>query len=192
MKAGGIYRSFTNGDLIQTGEAFDLAIEGNGFFKISMPDGSFAYTRVAAFQKNAQGLLTTLSGYTLVPNITIPPNARQLKVNEDGQVMVEIDGQTEYQIIGQIDLTTFINPSGLKGIGDSLFAETHASGAPETGAPGTGQRGRIKQGYREGSNVNSIEEITDIITLQRMFENLTKVLNAGDSMMDASNKIGRG
>lgn len=191
VKVGGIYRSFQQGDLLQTDNALDLAIEGQGFYKINMPDGSVAYTRVAAFQQNPQGLLETITGYTLSPNITIPPNATGIKVNEDGQVMVEIQGQVGYTNIGQIELATFTNPTGLKSIGDSLYLETTASGAPESGIPGKDQRGRIRQGMREGSNVSSVEEITDMIKMQQTFEAITKVIKTGESMMASGNSVGR-
>ena len=191
VRNAGIYRSFTQGDLSQTGEAFDVAIQGNGYYQITLPDGTAAYTRLSTFQKGPDGTLQTITGYPLSPKITVPINAVSLKVSEDGQVMVEIEGQVGYQTLGQIQLVTFINPNGLKCLGDTMFVETTASGTPNIGQPGTLQFGTLRQGYREQSNVNSIEEITDLIAIQRIYETLTRVLSTGDQMMDATNRIGR-
>jgi flagellar basal-body rod protein FlgG len=189
VKAAAIYRSFTDGDLVNTGNGLDLAISGDGFFQITMPDGTHAYTRAGIFQLNGTGQLTTASGYPVAPGITIPPTANGIKITEDGQVVVEITGQTAPQVVGQLQLSTFVNPSGLRALGDNLFAETPASGTPDTGTPTTNKRGSIRQGWRESSNVNPVEEITDLIKIQRAYEMLTKVLNTGDAMMEAANRV---
>jgi flagellar basal-body rod protein FlgG len=189
VKPAGIYRSFQNGDLVKTDGDLDMAIQGDGFFKVSMPDGTTAYTRAGAFTLNPQGQITTIYGHTVSPGITIPNTAKSITINEEGQVSIN-NGATEV-IVGQFDLATFVNPSGLKAMGDSLFMETAASGAADAGTPGTARRGMIKQGWREQSNVNAVEEITDLIKVQRAYEMLTKVLNAGDTMMQAANSIGR-
>lgn len=178
----GIYRSFTDGDYQNTDEAFDIAIHGNGLYPITMPDGSTAYTRVAAFQRAPDGTMVTLKGHALSPKIIIPNNATSIRINEDGQVLIEVSGQTDYQNIGQIQLATFINPTGLKGLGGGLYKETAASGAATLGTPGTENFGTIKQGERELSNVNAIEDITDLIMLQRIYENLSQVLATGKSI----------
>lgn len=183
----GIYRSFEQGDLISTGEALDLAITGDGFYQIQLPDGTLGYTRTATFQKDAQtGQLVTIEGYALQPAITIPIDATDLQVSNDGIVSVKTAGQTAYQVIGQLQLARFINPNGLRAIGKNVFAETNGSGAPQIANPGLQGNGTIMQGYREGSNVNSVEEITDLVKIQHAYEQLTKVITTSDAMFDAS------
>jgi flagellar basal-body rod protein FlgG len=189
VKAAGIYRSFQNGDYIKTDGDLDLAIQGDGFFQVTMPDGTLAYTRAGAFTVNPQGQIATIYGSVISPAITIPNTARSISINDEGQVSIN-DGTVE-TVVGQLQLSTFVNSSGLKAIGDSLFVQTAASGTPDTGNPGTLRRGSIMQGWKESSNVNSVEEITDLIKVQRAYEMLTKVLNAGDTMMQAANNIGR-
>lgn len=188
VKAMGVYRSFSQGDMINTGEAYDFAIQGDGFYQISRPDGSIAYTRMSKFDVSPTGQLTTPNGDPLIPNISIPNNAVAVDINNDGQISVELNDGT-ISILGQFQIATFINNNGLKAIGNNLFIETPASGAPLLGTPNSDNRGYIMQGWRESSNVNSVEEITDLIKIQRGYEQITKVINTGDSMMEASNRM---
>lgn len=191
VKAAAVYRSFSQGDMNNTGEPLDFMIQGDGFYQISRPDGSIAYTRMATFTKSATGQITTPDGLPLLPNITIPSNAVGIDINNDGEVAVELNDGT-VTVLGQIQIATFINNNGLKSIGNNLFIETPASGTPILGTPNTDNRGYIMQGWREMSNVNSVEEITDLIKIQRWYEQLTKVINTGDNMMEASNRMVKG
>ena len=184
------YSVFTQGDRIQTDNPFDIMIEGDGFLEVLLPDGTTAYTRVGALQRDASGrLVMPKTGYALAPSITIPALAKRVNINPSGQVSVELSGSNTESVVGQIELATFANPSGLRLIGDSMYVETAASGTPTIGAPGTDLRGAIVQGYREGSNVNAVEEITDLIKIEKVYEMLTKVLKTGDAMLEAINRI---
>lgn len=192
VQPGGIYRVFTQGDPIQTGGPLDVMIEGDGFFEVSMPDGTTAYTRIGALQKDSTGqLVMPKTGYTLASPITIPSNATDVQINASGIVTVKQPGSTALAQIGTLQLSTFINPSGLKAIGDSLYVSTGASGSAATGNPGTEKRGVIKHGYREGSNVNAVEEITDLIKIEKLYDMLTKVLKTGEAMMESGNRLGK-
>lgn len=176
-------RIFTQGNLQQTGNPMDVAINGNGFFQILMPDGTIAYTRDGSFQQDNQGQLVTSSGYPLQPNITIPPNALTLTVGKDGVVSVTLPGQTNAQQLGQIQLASFINPGGLQSVGENLFQETAASGAPQPNIPGTNGLGSLNQNYVETSNVNVAEELVTMIQTQRAYEMNTKVVSTSDAML---------
>lgn len=184
------YSVFTQGDRIQTDNPYDVMIEGEGFFEVTLPDGSTAYTRVGALQRDANGrLVMPKTGYPISPAITIPTLAKKITISPSGQVSVQLPGSAEESIVGQIQLATFVNPSGLRLIGDSMHIETAASGSPTVGNPGTDLRGVLMQNYREGSNVNAVEEITDLIKIEKIYEMLTKVLKTGDAMMEAINRI---
>ncbi|WP_334158386.1 flagellar basal-body rod protein FlgG [Oryzomicrobium sp.] len=176
-------RVFTQGNLQQTGNAMDVAINGNGFFQILMPDGTIAYTRDGSFQQDNQGQLVTSSGYPLQPNITIPSNALTLTIGKDGVVSVTLPGQTNAQQLGQIQLAGFINPGGLQSVGENLFQETAASGAPQPNIPGTNGLGSLNQNYVETSNVNVAEELVTMIQTQRAYEMNTKVISTSDAML---------
>ncbi|MCE1241873.1 flagellar basal-body rod protein FlgG [Oryzomicrobium sp.] len=176
-------RIFTQGNLQQTGNSMDVAINGNGFFQILMPDGTIAYTRDGSFQQDNQGQLVTSSGYPLQPNITIPSNALTLTVGKDGVVSVTLPGQTNAQQLGQIQLASFINPGGLQSVGENLFQETAASGAPQPNIPGTNGLGSLNQNYVETSNVNVAEELVTMIQTQRAYEMNTKVVSTSDAML---------
>lgn len=192
VQPGGIYRIFTAGDPMNTGNSLDVMIEGDGFFEVMMPDGSTAYTRVGAFQLSANNtIVMPKTGYTVAPGITLPANTISVSINPFGQVYVQIQGQTAEQLVGQLQMSTFFNPAGLRAIGDSMFAETTASGTADRGTPGTSRRATVKQGWREGSNVNAVEEITDLIKIEKVYDMLTKVLKTGDAMLEASNRVGR-
>ena len=176
-------RVFSQGNLQQTSGTFDLAVRGNGFFEVQMPDGSAGYTRDGSFQVNAQGQLVTNNGYLLQPAITVPTNAQTVTIGLDGTVTATLPNQTTPQTLGQIQLTNFINPPGLEPKGQNLFAETAASGTPQTGAPGQNSLGQLQQGFVETSNVNVVEELIGMIQTQRAYELNSKAIQTSDQML---------
>ncbi len=176
-------RNFSQGNLQQSGNNLDIAIKGQGFFQIQLPDGSTGYTRDGSFQLDPSGQLVTASGHLLEPGITIPPNAQSVTLATDGTVNVTLPGQAAAQSVGQLQLATFINPGGLEPRGQNLYAETAASGTPSTGAPGTDGRGGLMQGYVEGSNVNVVEELVAMIATQRAYELNSKAIQTTDQML---------
>jgi flagellar basal-body rod protein FlgG len=176
-------RLFTQGNLQQSNNPMDVAITGNGFFEVQLPDGTSAYTRDGAFQVNATGQIVTSSGYVLQPGITVPANAQAVTIGADGTVSATVAGQATPQAIGQIQLAGFINPAGLEPRGQNLYAETAASGAPAAAAPGTNGLGSLKQGYVETSNVNVVEELVAMIQTQRAYELNSKAIQASDQML---------
>ncbi|MCL6556161.1 MAG: flagellar basal-body rod protein FlgG [Burkholderiales bacterium] len=176
-------RIFTQGNLTQTGNPLDLAINGNGFFQITLPDGTTAYTRDGSFQINSQGQLVTASGYTVAPAITIPANTLSITVSPDGIISVQQAGNPTPVQVGQLQLASFINPAGLQGMGENLYLETAASGAPSTNTPGTNGLGVLNQGYLETSNVNVAEELVKMIEAQRAFELNSRAITASDQML---------
>ena len=177
-------RSYTQGNLQQSGNNLDLAISGNGFFQIQMPDGTVGYTRDGSFQVNAQGQMVTNNGYLLQPGITIPATAQSVTIGNDGTVSVALAGNTAApQTVGQITLTNFINPAGLDPKGENIFAETAASGTPNTGVAGTNSLGSVRQGFVETSNVNVVEELIGMIQTQRAYELNSKAIQTSDQML---------
>ncbi len=182
-KVSAVYRMHEQGALKVTDGSLDLAITGEGYFQIEMPNGDTAYTRSGAFQMNEDGELVTAQGFRLLPGLVIPPDALNVTINDNGEVWVKINGQTAQQNVGQIELAMFVNPNGLEALGDTLFLETEASGAPTTGAPSTDNIGGVKQGTLEQSNVNVVEEITNLITAQRAYEMNSKVISTSDEML---------
>jgi flagellar basal-body rod protein FlgG len=176
-------RNFLQGNLQQTGNRLDMAIEGNGFFQITMPDGTTGYSRDGAFQLDAQGQIVTNSGYIVVPGITIPPNATSVTIAPDGTVSVGLPGQANTQAVGQLQLATFANPAGLEPRGHNVFAETAASGPPAAGAPGADGLGTVQQGFVETSNVNVVEELVSMIQTQRAYELNSKAISTSDQML---------
>jgi flagellar basal-body rod protein FlgG len=191
-KVVGTYRNFSKGTLINTGNALDIAIDGAGFFKITLSDGSEAYTRASALQTNGDGMIVTPEeGHIISPGIQIPIDAISMEVNPQGVVSVLLKGQQQPQILGQIETATFLNPSGLRALGNGLYMQTDASGNPDLGIPGTSARGKLQAGFREGSNVNSVQEITDLIKIEKGFGFLTKILNIADSMAESMKGVGR-
>jgi flagellar basal-body rod protein FlgG len=176
-------RLFTQGNLQQSANPLDVAITGNGFFPIQMPDGTTAYTRDGAFQVSSTGQLVTSSGYVLQPGITVPANAQSVTIGADGTVSASVPGQALPQEIGQIQLAGFVNPAGLEPRGQNLFAETAASGAPASAAPGSNGLGSLKQGFVETSNVNVVEELVAMIQTQRAYELNSKAIQASDQML---------
>lgn len=176
-------KTFTQGSLVQTGNAFDVAITGRGFFQILLPDGSEAYTRDGAFRLNSEGQLVTASGYELQPAITIPNNAVSATVGGDGTVSVQLPGQAAPVQVGIIQTTDFVNPGGLEPRGENLFLETGASGPALTGTPGIDGLGALAQGMVEGSNVNTVEELVNMIETQRAFELNSRSIRTADEML---------
>ncbi|EOA05573.1 MULTISPECIES: flagellar basal-body rod protein FlgG [Herbaspirillum] len=176
-------RIFSQGNVNQTNNDKDLAIQGNGFFQILLPDGTTAYTRDGAFQTDSQGQLVTSSGYTLQPPITIPLNTTKLSVGRDGTVSIMQAGSTATTQIGTIQVATFINPAGLESRGENLYVETAASGTPNPNTPGTNGAGALWQGYVETSNVNVVEELVNMIQTQRAYEINSKAITTSDQML---------
>ena len=176
-------RIYTQGNLQQTSNNLDLAIKGDGFFQVQMPDGTTAYTRDGSFQLNANGQMVTSNGNTVLPGITIPANSQSLTIGADGTVSVTLPGQTAAQSVGQIQLATFVNPAGLDPKGQNLFAETASSGTPNTGAPNNNGLGALQQGFVETSNVNVVEELVQMIQTQRAYELNSKAVQTSDQML---------
>jgi flagellar basal-body rod protein FlgG len=176
-------RSFAEGTINQTGNPLDVAIEGQGFFAVSQTDGTLAYTRAGSFQLDSQGRITTPDGLPLDPPITVPNNATSVSVAADGTVSAVQPGSTSPNTLGQITLTTFPNPGGLNATGHNLFTPTAASGEAITGAPGTDGRGTMMSGSLEGSNVDVVSEMVNLIRAQRAYEINSKVISAADEML---------
>ncbi|MBI3380745.1 MAG: flagellar basal-body rod protein FlgG [Aquabacterium sp.] len=183
VRAVATSRQFTQGTLTQTSNNLDLAIQGKGFFQITMPDGTTGYTRDGAFQMDAQGQLVTNNGYLVQPGITVPANATNVTIGNDGTVTASIPGQVQPQNLGQIQLASFVNPAGLEPKGQNLFAETTASGAPQTGAPTEQGMGTLSQGFVESSNVNVVQELVTMIQTQRAYELNSKAIQTSDQML---------
>ncbi|MGE0769541.1 MAG: flagellar basal-body rod protein FlgG [Hyphomicrobiaceae bacterium] len=171
------------GALTQTGNTLDLALMGKGYFQISGPDNETLYTRAGAFNKNASGQLVTTDGYLVQPTITIPTEVTAVTVNESGQVLGQVPGQTDPQLLGQLSIASFVNDVGLSPLGGNLYRETSSSGPATIGIAGTSGLGAIKQGYLESSNVDAVKEITELISAQRAYEMNSKVIQAADEMM---------
>ncbi|HIE09802.1 MAG TPA: flagellar basal-body rod protein FlgG [Armatimonadetes bacterium] len=184
-------RIFTQGDLQRTENPLDLAIEGDGFFQVLLPDGTVAYTRDGAFKLDSEGRIVTADGFPIYPEIVIPPDAESISVGTDGTVCVTLPGQKDPQEVGRIELARFINPAGLKALGRNLFQSTAASGDPITGAPGSEGFGTIAQGFLEMSNVNVVEELVRMILALRAYEVNSKIIQAGDEMLSIANRLRR-
>ena len=178
-----IERIHTQGNPQATGNDKDLMINGNGFFTVLLPDGTTGYTRDGSFQRDSNGAMVTSSGYALQPPITIPIDADEINVAKDGTVTVQLPGQAAAQQIGNLQLASFINPTGLESIGENLYLETGASGAAQANAPGSNGLGQILQGYVEVSNVNVVEEMVNMIQTQRAYEINSKAITTSDQML---------
>ncbi|MEY4753101.1 MAG: hypothetical protein RJA44_776 [Pseudomonadota bacterium] len=182
-------RQFTQGNLQQSGNQLDVAIKGNGFFQVQMPDGATAYSRDGSFQVNATGQLVTNNGYPIQPGITIPAAAQNITIAGDGTVSVALAGQTAPQVVGQIQLASFINPAGLDARGENLYTETAASGTPSVAVAGTGGLGTLAQGFQETSNVNVVEELVGMIQTQRAYELSSKAISTADQMLQKLSQL---
>ncbi len=183
------YRIGEQGALSLTDNPFDLAINGQGFFQIQLPDGDTGYTRDGSFQLNADGQLVNADGFPLIPNITIDQAAVGITINQNGQVLLKFDGQQAETMAGTVQLATFQNKAGLEHIGRNLLKTTEASGAATTANPGTAGFGTLEQGFVEASNVDPVQEITDLIQAQRGYELNSKVIETADQMMSAVNNV---
>jgi flagellar basal-body rod protein FlgG len=179
---------FTQGSVLQTGNAMDAAINGRGFFQILKPDGELAYTRDGTFQLNDQGEMVTASGYVVQPGITIPDAAQSITIGSDGVVSVRLAGQAAPTQVGSLEIADFINPVGLQPIGENLYIETAASGSSQPGTPGLNGLGAINQGALEGSNVNVVSELVNMIETQRAYEMNSKAISTSDQMMQYINQ----
>ncbi len=176
-------RIHTQGNLQQTGNSLDVAIQGAGFFQVLMPDGSTSYTRDGSFQTDSQGQLVTASGFAVQPAITIPANSISITIGRDGVVSVTQPGVTAPVQVGSLQLATFINPTGLMSQGENMYKETASSGTPSTNVPGTNGSGLINQNYVETSNVNVVEELVNMIQTQRAYEINSKAITTSDQML---------
>ncbi|MBL8260663.1 MAG: flagellar basal-body rod protein FlgG [Candidatus Competibacteraceae bacterium] len=178
---------FTQGNLVQTGNKLDMAINGRGFFQVQLPDGTAAYTRDGSFQLNAEGQLVTSNGYLLQPEITVPGNAQTVTISSDGTISAQLPNDPKPNQIGTLQLADFVNPAGLQAAGGNLFLESAASGSPQTGQPGANGVGMIAQGSLETSNVNVVEELVDMIETQRAYEMNSKAISTTDQMLQYVN-----
>ena len=189
VKTAATYRINEQGALTLTENNLDVAIRGQGYFQVEMPNGETAYTRAGSFQTNQDGAIVTPDGYTVLPGITVPQGTLNITINESGQVFAQIDGQVQEQNVGQFQLATFQNPAGLENVGNNMLLESEASGAAPTGVPGAVGFGLIQQGFVEASNVDPVQEITNLITAQRAYELNSKVIETSDQMMSTVNNV---
>ena len=176
-------KTHTQGSLVTTKNALDLAVQGDGFFQIAQPDGTISYSRDGSFKLSATGQLVTANGAPLQPAITIPPNVASISIGQDGTVSVEAAGGGGAQVLGQIQIARFSNPAGLQAIGQNMLKETTASGAPVVSQPGQAGAGQLMQGALEASNVNVVEEMVNMIETQRAYEINSKAISAVDGML---------
>ncbi|MFL9840137.1 flagellar basal-body rod protein FlgG [Sphingomonas sp. ST-64] len=188
VRVQGTARIDTQGAMQTTGNALDMALDGNGYFQVQMPGGQLGYTRAGNFSRSPEGQLVTSEGYQVMPGITIPEGATSITVGSDGTVSATIPGQTEASQIGQIQIAAFPNSAGLQAVGDNYLVETAASGAVNLGTAGLDGRGNIRQGMLEGSNVNVVEELVDMIETQRAYEVNSKMISATDEMLQYVNQ----
>lgn len=189
VQSAGVIRLNTQGGLSQTENQLDLAIEGHGFFVVNRPDGTQAYTRAGSFQLSAEGQIVTLDGYEIDPGVNVPDNTRQIEINQQGVVMAYVDSDPAPVELGQMTMATFLNEAGMKPIGNNMLEETTASGEPTLVTPGEPGVGIIRQGYLENSNVNIIQQITDLISAQRAYEMNSKAIETADQMLSTANQI---
>lgn len=190
VKTASVYRISEHGPVINTNNTLDLAIQGNGYFQIELPnDRGIGYTRNGAFQISPDGDIVTSDGYLVQPGINIPENTIGITINSSGEVWIKEDGETEMTNVGQIEIANFLNESGLEAIGDSLFLETTASGQPNVDVAGALGFGSILQGYLENSNVNVVSEITELVSAQRAYEMNSKVITTADQMLSTINQL---
>lgn len=183
VKSAAIYRLSGQGNILQTENPLDLAVNGRGLMMVELPSGETAYTRAGSLQLSPDGDIVTADGYVVQPGITVPEDAQSITINESGEVYVDLDGQTAPQRVGQLELANFANEAGLDAIGNNLLLETAASGQATVATPGSAGFGRIIQGALETSNVNVVAEITNLITAQRAYEMNSKVIESSDEMM---------
>ncbi|HEY8312740.1 MAG TPA: flagellar basal-body rod protein FlgG [Candidatus Baltobacteraceae bacterium] len=187
VKVGSSEKIFTQGTLQQTDNPLDLAIQGDGFFQVTLPDGTTGYTRDGSFKRDANGSLVTADGYFVQPQVTIPQNAQSLQVGQDGTVTAQVPGSSQPQQLGQIQLARFVNPAGLSPIGGhNIYNQTAASGAPIVATAGLNGTGSIQGGYVENSNVQVVQEIVNMIVAQRAYEANSKAISTADQMLQTA------
>jgi len=186
-----IAKQFSQGNFKQTGNELDMAITGKGFFQILLPDGSTAYTRNGSFKLDGNGSIVNSDGYQMLPQVNVPADATQISIGTDGTISVLQAGQTALTQIGQVELANFINPAGLHSLGNNNFINTTASGQVITGTPGLNGIGQIRQQFVEMSNVQLVEEMTDLITGQRAYEASSKAITTSDQMLQTTNQLKR-
>ncbi len=189
VKTGATSRVMSQGNLTNTEKELDVAIRGEGFFAITLPNGQTAYTRDGSFEMDAEGRLVTLDGYEVEPGLTIPDNARSITINRTGGVEVVVGDSTTPQQVGQLTLARFVNTAGLRAIGDNLYLETPSSGTATEGNPGDAGFGDVLQKFLESANVNAVAELSDLISAQRAYEMNARVISASDEMMSATTNI---
>ncbi|HEX7761799.1 MAG TPA: flagellar basal-body rod protein FlgG [Caulobacteraceae bacterium] len=189
VKAGSVYRITEQGSTTATGNQYDMAIQGRGYFQVLLPSGETAYTRAGNLSPNDQGQLVTPDGYLVQPTITIPQGTTQVIISKTGQVQVAQPGQTAPTVVGQLQLATFLNEGGLDAQGDNLFMESAASGAATLASPGSTGVGQLLQGYTEASNVDAVSEITSLIVAQRAYEMNSKVVTTADQMLATASQV---
>jgi len=188
VRIQGTSRMETQGTMQQTGNALDLALDGDGYFQVQLPGGQLGYTRAGNFSRSPEGLLVTNEGYQVMPGITVPEGATQITVGTDGTVSATVAGQTEPAQLGQLQVANFPNAAGLQSKGDNYMLETASSGAANLGVPGEDGRGTVRQGMLEASNVNVVEELVDMIECQRAYEVNSKMISATDDMLKYVNQ----
>jgi len=191
VKPVAVNRVFSQGNFKHTGNPLDLVIEGDGFFQVTMPDGTIVYTRSGSFSKDSTGRLVTNDGYPLEPAITIPADAISITIGDDGTVSILRPGETTSTEVGSIQLAKFVNPAGLKSLGKNLFLNTQSSGDPIQGTPGLEGFGTITQGFLEMSNVDIVEELVEMIVAQRSYETNARAIRASDEMLNRAINLGR-
>jgi len=189
VRTAAVYRITEQGSMANTENTLDVAIQGKGYFQVTLPSGETAYTRAGSFQLSADGEIVTNDGYTVQPGVTIPNNSTGITINASGEVWVTIDGQAAQTNAGSFNIANFTNEAGMEAIGDNLFMETPASGSPTTGAPNSTGFGSLLQGYLENSNVNVVSEMTDLISAQRAYEMNSKVIQTSDEMLSTVNQM---
>lgn len=189
VRVAAVARVLEQGNLTVTDNKLDLAVNGSGYFQVTLPSGDTAYTRAGNFKLSPEGIIVTADGYPVQPNITIPAEAVDVAINPSGEVLVKLDGQVQPQNAGQIQLATFANAAGLEAVGDNLFLQTPASGQSVTGNPGNPGFGRVTQGALETSNVNIVQEITTLISAQRAYEMNSKIIKTTDEMMQQASQM---
>jgi flagellar basal-body rod protein FlgG len=189
VRTGGVYRVGEQGALTQTANRYDVAIDGQGYFQVTLPNGDTAYTRAGSFQLSDQGELVTADGYPVQPGITVPQGAIDVAISRTGQVQVKMPGDADLQEVGRLELATFVNEAGLEAVGGNLFLQSAASGQPNVAAPGEPGFGTLSQGFLEASNVNPVAEITALITAQRAYEMNSRVVKTVDEMLATSSQL---
>jgi flagellar basal-body rod protein FlgG len=191
VKPAATHRIFEQGSLNQTSNSMDVAIQGEGFYQVNMPDGSIAYTRDGSFKTTSDGTIVTSDGYPIAPQISIPEGAQSLGISQEGKVTVILSGQATSTEIGQIEIARFVNPAGLRALGQNLYGESDASGEPVLETPGENGMGTLQQGYTEASNVQVVEEMVNMINAQRAYEIVSKSIQVSEEMLQVANNLKR-